>query len=211
MLVLAAAMALPVGARAAEADTMSVTGQITAHTGCSMSIENGGNINYGVIPAASLNQSDTTYLGQRRLAVTIACETPTYIALKLHDLRADSKISSLYLGLGFTRTGAMIGHYTMTTSFNFETMTLNGSTGYVLEDNVITPNPGLDWGGATINPWNPIEEWRSFGYQNGGLAAAVSTAVFPLYSYAHINSLNELNLTGAERIDGQHIIEMFYM
>ncbi|MCC8362797.1 DUF1120 domain-containing protein [Lysobacter sp. A6] len=210
MLVLAAAMALPVGACAAEADTMSVTGRIVEEGGCNTSIQNGGNVDYGIIPASSLDEYDVTQMDLKTLGVSIACASPTYIALSIHDKWTGDSGDS-YLSLGMAAPYEPIGYYQVR---HAEAVTVNGSAGYMVNDPAPGPSPGAFWYSAFhVDPWAEETEWRSFAYVSEGAAVAqpITSAQFTLHILATIRELWALQLSGALPLDGQFTIEMMYM
>jgi hypothetical protein len=211
MWVLALAMLLPAaGARAAEADTMSVSGNITAAHSCTMSMQNGGNVDYGVIPASSLDENIPTQMARKTLGVSIACARPTYMAIRILDKwEGNSGGSQLSLGLSTPDSG--IGYYEVR---HAEAVTVNGSAGHMVNDPSPGPSPGAFWYSAYhIDPWAVHTEWRSFAYVSEGAAAAkpITSAQFTLHFDATIYELSMLQLSGALPLDGQFTIEMLHM
>jgi hypothetical protein len=65
---------------AQESAEMRVSGNVTAASGCSISISNGGVIELGEIPYANLNQSSTLNLGVVQRTVSVVCDSPRRFA-----------------------------------------------------------------------------------------------------------------------------------
>lgn len=215
ILVLAVVAALPLaGVRAAESDTMSVSGAITAQNACSLSLSSGGAIDYGLLTASTLNASSMTDMPLRSINASISCTTPTRVAVALFDNRVDETTSSSpqQYGLGRTRTGNPIGVYYV---FSSGSATVDGASARVVYDydqGGIWNNAGNDFpnGAKLWYRYNSVNsERRSFA--PGDVPAAVfTTAQFRIDFGARINSLDALQLQGAERIDGNVIVDLMY-
>jgi hypothetical protein len=212
MLVLAAAMVPPLEARAAESDTMSVTGQITAQTGCTISLSGGGAVDYGLITAASLNQSSDTYLPDKRVSANIVCAAPTYMAMTIGDVRGNtlSEGHGRHFGLGSTRAGIPIGYYRVQTQADeIPRPIVDGvSRRFGQRYGMHTEHDGWSLPGGT-DTW-PKTDSRTF-IDNSRVAVPVSTAQFEIAVWGQVQSRNALQLVGAERIEGQFVLDIYYM
>lgn len=210
MLVLAAAMALPVGARAAEADTMSVTGAITAHNACSLSLSNSGAINYGIIAANTMSPG-TTVLPDKLVQVSVACTGATYFALMLVDMRQGQEQLTRRFDFARDRNGQRIGFYQMTT---INSATVNGASGYVVawSNSGMEASPGCCWTTRT-EPWgtSDLNDLRGFN-QGGNNLTPVTSAQFDVRVQAFIEAPNtSWTLDGAQPLDGLFIMDLYYL
>jgi spore coat protein U-like protein len=217
ILVLSVVAALPLpGALAAESDTMSVSGAITAQNACSLSLSSGGAIDYGLITASTLNASSDTALPQRSVSASISCTTPTRVAVALVDNRVHELSSGdgRRYGLGRTRTGNPMGHYYV---FSSGMATVDGAS-----VRVVFSHDGANgnWENAGNDYPNGAESWRRFNaflderrsFAPGNVpAAAFTTAQFRIDFIPYIYSLDALQLQGAERIDGSVVVDLLYL
>jgi hypothetical protein len=212
MLVLVAVMALPVGARAAEADTMSVTGRITDQSGCTISFSNGGAIHYGLITAASLNQSSEKKLPEKSVTANLVCTGPTWMAMTIADVRPNAASHGDYdrFGLGVTRTGNPIGYYyVQTIADQLPPAIVDGVTRRFGQDSYTPSIGGAMSRPAGADTW-PKGYYRSF-IDNAYFIIPFTTAQFEVAAWAYVRSRDALQLVGAERIDGQFVIDIYYM
>jgi hypothetical protein len=209
MLVLAAAMALPVGARAAEADTMRVTGAITAHNACSLTLSNGGALSYGIIAADTLPPGTAT-LPEKSVQVSVVCSVPTYFALSLEDMRQTSDVYTRLFDFRKDRNGQRIGLYQLRTINN---ATVNGSSGFVVAWTTggTDATPGCCWA-PTSERWGTriTNDVRGFN-QGGSTLASVTSAQFDVKVEAFIYSRTNWTLDGAQPLDGMFVMDLFYL
>lgn len=92
-------------ALAASSTDLTVTGTITP-SACMPGLSS-GNIDYGKIPAKSLNQTERTYLPDVTLHLDVTCEATTSMALRLIDNNTVGIIG--FLSLGRTPANERIG------------------------------------------------------------------------------------------------------
>ncbi|WP_404991493.1 DUF1120 domain-containing protein [Cupriavidus pauculus] len=74
------------GAHAAESADLTVKGVIRP-SACSITLSNDGKIDFGTIPASSLDATGGTHIGTKNGTATITCEAPTLIGLRATDNR----------------------------------------------------------------------------------------------------------------------------
>lgn len=92
-------------ALAASSTDLTVTGTITP-SACTPNLST-GNIDYGKIPAKSLNQTEFTYLPEASLNLKVDCDATTAMAFRLIDNNPYQ--GSPFLSFGSTPTNVRIG------------------------------------------------------------------------------------------------------
>ena len=108
----AAVMLAPVHANAESAE-LRITGTIVP-VACTLAFAGGGVVDYGTMPASSLNSTAQTTLPEKSTQLTLTCEAPALFAFKTTDERAGTAITSLqtipnYLPVGKFGLGAVNG------------------------------------------------------------------------------------------------------
>lgn len=116
----AAVMFVP-GQASAESAELRITGTFVP-AACTMAFAGGGVIDYGAIPASSLNPSSQNSLESKSTQLTLTCEAPALFAFKVIDERAGTALEWLQIlpiedattkfGLG-TVDGKKIGAYSL--------------------------------------------------------------------------------------------------
>ncbi len=96
----AAVMLAPVDASAESAE-LRITGTIRPST-CKPAFAGGGVVDYGTMPASSLNQTTQTTLEEKSIQLTLTCDAPALFAFKVIDERAGTAVTSLVTIPGFT-------------------------------------------------------------------------------------------------------------
>ncbi len=89
----AAMMFAPVRASAESAE-LRITGTIVP-AACTPAFAGGGVVDYGNIPAGSLNQTAQTTLADKSTQLTLTCDAPALFAFKVVDDRAGTAVVSL--------------------------------------------------------------------------------------------------------------------
>lgn len=118
---LSVATLVPAVSHAATAE-LRLIGTITP-AACVPNFTGGATIDYGNIPAASLNRTAQTTLPSKVTALNITCDSPTTFYLRGADERAATLVSELNVGnnyplntkfgLGATESGVNIGAYSL--------------------------------------------------------------------------------------------------
>lgn len=103
-----ALISLAPDALAASSTDLSVTGTITP-SACTPTLSS-ANIDYGKIPAKSLNQTGLTELPEVRLRLSVDCDATTAMALRLIDNNPDQ--GSPFVSFGSTPSNERIGFVT---------------------------------------------------------------------------------------------------
>ncbi|BEP68916.1 DUF1120 domain-containing protein [Variovorax sp. V35] len=116
----AAVMVVP-GQASADSAELRIAGTIVP-AACTPVFTGGGVVDYGNIPASSLNPTAQTTLAEKSIELIMTCDAPTRFGFKVIDERAASAITSLEtikgaapnmkLGLG-TSDGKKIGAYSL--------------------------------------------------------------------------------------------------
>ncbi|WP_390344025.1 DUF1120 domain-containing protein [Variovorax boronicumulans] len=145
----AAVVIAPVPASAESAE-LRITGTIVP-AACTPAFAGGGVVDYGTIPASSLNPTAQTTLAEKSIQLTMTCDAPVRFGFKVIDERAASAVTSLEtiqgatpnmkFGLG-TSDGKNIGAY----SLQVVRETVNGG-GFSIA--LESGDGGISWGSST--------------------------------------------------------------
>lgn len=138
--IIASALMTPVLANAATTADLKLIGTIVP-TSCTPNFNGGASIDYGNIPASTLNATTTTKLPDKTTTFTVTCNAPVKFALGLTDERASSLVSGIGdFGLGVAINNEKIGGYYLTLS---NPVPDKGATSMLYSD-----NNGISWGGS---------------------------------------------------------------
>lgn len=209
--VLSATMLSSMTAHAATAE-LKLIGTITP-AACVPNFTGGATINYGNIPASSLNQSAQTNLPNKTTVLTVACDAPIKFALKAVDERAATLIPEINLpaapnpvymfGLGAASNGAKIGAY----GVQMSNVTTDAGTTRTMR----SLDGGANWyfnGGAFGSDGRLI----AFSDVSGSmLPAAHSSLTADITIVAAVDRASNLPLTSEIAIDGLTTIEVVYL
>lgn len=212
------------GVRAADSFSINVTGKIMP-AACVVSIEGGGNFDYGLIDKKSLVGSTNKILPVKSAGLTISCPAPTKLGLRGSDNRDGTQIEPNVPALLFP--GALFGKYTWQNAFGL----------------------GLDPSGNPVGLWTahltslsteseptvkhiygrPPGSWSDlspeFTFFNGNYAAVVHSVSRPdettplafttlqatLEVRAAINRPHNLDLSRPVALDGSMTVELVYL
>ncbi|MFJ3462005.1 DUF1120 domain-containing protein [Achromobacter spanius] len=189
----------------AQSIDVRVTGSITP-AACVPTIGGGGVIDFGVIPAASLNQTTTTALPKKTVPLSIACNAPTQVAITATDNRRDSVLSTnmweFKYGLG-TAAGVNIGEFMMFVDPG--SVTVEGLPAFSIDS-----GNGATWYDTTVG----IVTQRgltSWSLSKGGAPVAFKNLVGSLSVNAVINKGENLTLKEEIQLDGLATLELVYL
>jgi len=207
----------------AESVDLSIKGNITP-VACTPEIAGGGVIDYGTIAGDSLKADDFTYLPARTTNLTIHCDAPAKIALKVTNNRTGTvpgrPIKNAYdkptdgaklfgtenaptLGLGMANENA-IGGWAATFT--------NPLADDVKADVILTSNTGTNW---IKNSWlSPtLNGTRLSSMAKTGELVPVAARIFSydIKVESYINKSSELDLSKPAALDGSATIELVYL
>ncbi|MCS3509274.1 DUF1120 domain-containing protein [Achromobacter sp. JUb104] len=202
------AIAAVAGAYAQSID-VRIIGTITP-AACIPVIGGGGVVDFGLIPAASLNLTATTELPKRRVPFAITCEAPTRVAISVVDNRAGSQIPNIIaptpgavFGLG-SANGANIGGYVM--DMEQGSFTADGTPAFT----VGSQTNGEIWLASTFGRLQG-GQLRSWSLTATGAPVAFTNLSGILAVTAAINEAQKLPLKDEIRLDGLATLEMVYL
>ncbi|QQX56981.1 DUF1120 domain-containing protein [Pseudomonas chlororaphis] len=206
---LSAAMLASVNAHATKAE-LRLIGTITP-AACVPNFAGGATIDYGNIPAGTLNATTQTDLPIKTTTINVTCDAPTTFYLKPADERAatvaagvippGSTTLALY-GLGSAPGGANIGTYAVQL------------TGGVADTGTTSRTQSRD-GGATWAVWNgrfANDGNQLIGFTNGANAnpAPHTTVTADITVTASLAPANTLPLANDITLDGLTTVEVVY-
>lgn len=194
---------------------MHVSGSVTAAASCSISISNGGLVDFGQIAYASMNQSSTTNLGATPRTATVICDTPTRFAIGVFDNRADtlnpSRLSCGHcMGMGWTAAQQPVGFYGL--EF-FDNPIVDG-----VEQTIMFSNDLASWEmffGNYLTPQarTPSPNGRKFVAAGAGspVVIAATTLGIQFYVDVRLESRDVMAITQPTAIDGSSTLEIIYL
>ena len=194
------------GAQAADTAELKVKGVIRPGA-CTPSFTGGGVVDYGTIPAKSLNATTGTQLPAKTIPFAITCDAPTRIALRTIDNRASSVITGLTpvggaYGLGAYQ-GKNIGAYNIMVTPG--TFTADGNQADVIYETAA----GGVWNKSTTG--NLGYTRQSFAPVNTTVPGAYMTVTGVFTVQAAITKGSDLPLTETIPLDGSATIEVQYL
>ncbi|TDA48289.1 DUF1120 domain-containing protein [Burkholderia pyrrocinia] len=196
-----------------------VIGTITP-AACTPVLGGGGVIDYGAIDPEILDPTDFTKLAEKSVPLTITCNAPAKVGLKVTDNRASSLVPNIMktvasnlidtynFGLG-TVAGKNVGGYVM--------RTVQGSfTGDIGDGNpadisvLSTGNGGTSW--ITPTPGNLGKPYMmSWGINSAGGPVAYQVINGTFTVIAVLNKKSELPLTQTVPLNGSATLELVYL
>lgn len=211
MSVLATALTVPVLANAATTADLKLIGTIVP-AACAPNFTGGATIDYGSIPAGTLNAASQTLLPEKTTKLTVTCDAPVKFAFSLVDERAASAVTTLdtiggydatnKFGLGTADNGAKIGTYSLQIS--------NETADTGTTRRLTSTNSGTSWavfGGALAN--NNLVGFG--GSATGTLPTAHKSISVDLRVVAAIDKTANLPITNEIKIDGLTTFEVKYL
>ncbi len=204
-------VALGVNANAAD---LLVQGTIIPAS-CTLSLHNGGVVDFGRIRAAELSANAYTRLQPRGVPFTVNCDGGTRVGVKTLDNRSSSKVpgilqaaigpgySDVYnYGLGTTAVGQRIGGYALSVR--------DSVANFPLVNTIVSTNNGSNWsrGNGALGQYQNTLSWSRFLSTNPALVQRVSGT---LEVQAVINKTSELDVTQELSLDGLATLELRYL
>lgn len=200
---------------AQESAEMRVSGNVTAASGCSISISNGGVVELGEIPYANLNQSSTLNLGVVQRTVSVVCDSPRRFALSVYDNREGTLNPALAacthcLSMGSTAGHRPIGFYGL--DFDYAPL-VDGAT-----QTLLTSNDLVSWEmffGYYLSPVAKVPQSNARRYVAAGAGAstvvAATTASWEFNVAMFLESRDTMAISGPTTIDGSSTLDLIYL
>ena len=209
--VITSALMAPMMASAATTADLKLIGTITP-AACVPNFTGGTTIDYGNIPAGTLNATAQTNLPDKTTKLTVTCNAPVKFGFSMIDNRAASAVTSLTtisgadneakLGLGSAGNGAKIGAYSMQisnetpdTGTTQRLRSSDGGTTWVVFGGILTPS-------------------YLYGFANSSTATAPSahtSITVDIKVVAAIDKASNLPITSEIKIDGLSTFEVKYL
>lgn len=206
---LSAAMFTPIAANADTAE-LRLIGTITP-AACVPNFTGGATIDYGNIPAASLNQTTQTNLPVKQTTFNVTCDAPTVFYFKAADERLSTVVADLDLlenatvdnkfGLGAASDGANIGAYTLQLT--------NDVADGVGARRLASLDSGTSWFGWQ-GTFAHNSEIYGFGTSASFVPVPVTTVTSDVIVTAALDKGTNLPLQDEIDIDGLATIEVIY-
>lgn len=193
----------------AQSIDVRVIGTITP-AACTPTIAGGGVVDFGVIPAASLNVTSFTELPKKSVPFSITCDAPTQVAVAVVDNRADSIVTGILAAddannFGLGKAGeAKIGGYVL--DMEQGTFTADGSAAFT----TASTDNGATWLNSGKGRLQK-NQLRSWSLKSGGTPVAFTTLAGTLAITAAINKAEGLPLKDEIQLDGLATLEMVYL
>jgi len=208
----AAVVIAPVPASAESAE-LRITGTIVP-AACTPAFAGGGVVDYGTIPASSLNPTAQTTLAEKSIQLTMTCDAPVRFGFKVIDERAASAVTSLEtiqgatpnmkFGLG-TSDGKNIGAY----SLQVVRQNANGG-GFSLA--LESGDGGVSWGFLNQRGlWGDGSRLVSFSNTTSNTPGANTSVTADIRVTTAIDQGSNLPLTHAIPLDGLSTFELVYL
>ncbi|WP_163280799.1 DUF1120 domain-containing protein [Enterobacter cloacae] len=224
LVLIASGLSLP--AHAADSFNINVTGVISP-AACEATITGGETIDYGTIPASTLNADAVTLLPAKQTAFTITCDAPAKLGFRTVDNRVASKMTSADIimtdvgiswslrvmnGLGMDSKGNSIGGWaTLLTQITADTVSdpdvihsIDNGTSWVVENNV-------GGGGIRAIPLLTTNKIYTISTKAMKTPAAFTTLTGMLDVQPAISPASTLDLSQPVTLDGSLTVEMVYL
>ncbi|CAD5203997.1 DUF1120 domain-containing protein [Pseudomonas sp. FEN] len=182
---------------------------------CTLSLQNGGIVDYGKIRAAELSANAYTRLQPRGVPFSVNCDGGTRVGVKTLDNRSGSKVPGILqaaigpgyndvynYGLGTTADGKRIGGYSLSVK--------DSVADFPLVNTIVSTNNGLSWnrGNGALGQYQNIMSWSGFFATH---PASVQRVSGTLEVQAVINKTSELDVTQEINLDGLATLELRYL
>ncbi|MBC3380840.1 DUF1120 domain-containing protein [Serratia fonticola] len=215
---LAMILAASVGqAIAADSVEVKVIGTILP-AACKATLSGGGVLDYGDIPADTLNKDDITVLSVKTAAFAITCDGATKVALRSTDTRAGTSVAvnginlldtAITASTSLNGLGAVGGVNTGAYAMAIDSATLEHDEGILLPE-VQSVDNGQTWTTEPIHTWfggegSILHSWGSPS------PVAFTTMTGDLMVQAVINKASELDLSKPIVLDGLSNLELVYL
>lgn len=182
---------------------------------CTLSLHNGGVVDFGKIRAAELGVNAYTALQPRGVPFSVNCDGGTRVGVKTLDNRSTSKVPGILqsaigpdygdvynYGLGTTAQGKRIGGYALSVK--------DSVADFPLVNTIVSTNNGLNWnrGNGALGQYQNIMSWSGFLATHPAVVQRVSGR---LEVQAVINKTSELDVTEDIYLDGLATLELRYL
>lgn len=210
----------------AESVDVSVVGTITP-AACTPVLGGGGVIDYGVIPPASLSETDYTVLPERQIPISVTCDAPAKVALQAKSMRMGTTAG---VTEGVTGSGASPVPIFSTANMHVVGLGLDGEAkigGYGLRlvqgsataDNVAVDviyqhtDMGDTWIKSTSGSMFNAAIQRNVSWATTGTLTPVAFEAMSgtIGVQAYINKASELDLSKPVALDGLTTIDLVYL
>ncbi len=207
----AAVMFAPVRASAESAE-LRITGTIVP-SACKPAFSGGGVVDYGAMPAHSLNPTAQTTLADKSIQLTLTCEASALFAFKVLDERAATAVTSL----------ETIPTYTAKMKFGLGAVNAKNIGAYSLQITKETADQGAT---QHINSADGGATWSSFaggltgdgseivsfaGSATGNVPGAHTSVTADIRVVTAIDKGSNLPLTQRIPLDGLSTFELVYL
>ena len=207
----AAVVIAPVPASAESAE-LRITGTIVP-AACTPVFAGGGVVDYGTIPASSLNPTAQTTLAQKSIQLSMTCDAPAMFGFKVIDERAGTAVTSLATVPGLTEKekfglGASDGKNIGAYSLQVVSQTSDG--GFSLS--LASEDGGINWGFLGMRGLKGEgNQLVSFSKTQSNLPAASRSVTADIRVTTAIDKSSNLPLTHAIPLDGLSTFELIYL
>lgn len=183
-----------------------------APAACTPTLSNGGHVALGKLSISDLSPTQETTLFPRPVVLNVACDAPTYFAVRMQDNRQGSATGgadeSAY-GLGLDARQQKIGRYKL--SFDPSLITADGFAQVYRTDSA---TGGLPWSSASSTPLAVAAD-RYLGFTANAGSTAGPGAIQTLNATASLEAviapLDTLDLGSEVRLDGAGTLEIHYL
>ncbi|WP_102946833.1 DUF1120 domain-containing protein [Stenotrophomonas sp. VV52] len=188
----------------AQSADVTIAGRISPAS-CAVTLDNGGVVEMGEIPAKMLNTNSNTVLGPYPLAIAVTCDSPIRYALQGTD-NTDTSTAIHFYGLGLTPAGEKIGGVNVLLT----DVIADGVPGY----GTASLDSGTTWepsggGGSSILRVSLLGFNKESGTVNGPTPIASLRGSLSLL--AHIQPARNLTLTSIVPINGSATLNIIYL
>lgn len=211
---LSTALLASFGTQAAETTELKVIGTIKP-AACTPSFSGGASVDYGTIFASSLKADTYTTLPAKQVNLTMTCDAPTLVALKLSDNRAGSRVTDILAALTAPPTSSP-------NNYNFGLGSVDGMNvgGFALSiddtttvdsaatTNIYSTDDGKSWH-TSVKYLQHGAHIFSFGAATGPVAMKVLAAKINIETI--INKPENLPLKKDIPLDGSATVEVVYL
>lgn len=207
--VIACAIMVPVLANAATTAELKLIGTITPAS-CVPNFTGGSTIDYGTIPASTLNATEQSRLPNKSTSFTVTCDAPVKFGFSVIDERSATAVAEIgssfqAYGLGAADNGANIGGYWL--SIN------NGTADTGEVEKLRSLDGGVTWEAFAGNIYADGEAAVfAFGDSVSSQTPTAHKSVsVDLDVFAYIDKTDNLPIADEIKIDGLATIEVKYL
>ncbi|TFF09937.1 DUF1120 domain-containing protein [Pseudomonas sp. BCA14] len=183
-----------------------------APAACTPTLSNGGHVALGKLSISDLSQTQDTPLPPRPVVLNVACDAPTYFAVRMQDNRpgsATGDVDASAYGLGLDARQQKIGRYRL--AFDPNQASADGHAQLYRTDSA---TGGLPWSSASSSPLAVAAD-RYLGFGTGAGSTSGPVAIQNLSATASLEALiaplSGLDLGSEVRLDGAATLEIHYL